>query len=38
MLRPNRPGRAKGEYKKEQGRSRAKKNGKIIDSCGKLRI
>jgi hypothetical protein len=38
MLRPDRPGRTKRQYKKQHGRSRAKKNGKIMDSCGKLRF
>jgi hypothetical protein len=36
MLRPNWPGRSKREYRKEERRSRAKKSGKIIGSCGKL--
>jgi hypothetical protein len=30
MLRPHGPGKTKGEYRKEEGRSRAKKNETIL--------
>jgi hypothetical protein len=36
MLRPNSPGKTKRGYRKEERRSRAKKSGKIMGSCGRL--
>jgi len=38
MLRPDWPGRAKGGYRKEKKRSRAKKSGKIMASCSRVQL
>jgi hypothetical protein len=37
MFRPIWPGKAKGEYRKDERRSRAKKSGKIPGQCGRLK-